>query len=145
MRFPHLGAHHLWTSPVLSGLLRAAHLILSYLQQVGSDNSLCSPLTPAPSSLPAHLAVAKLTHVSKGTGPIFSTAEKLGPRHIHGACRAHSQHSWAAPAQRTHLMPEHTLPSYGHTPYSKHAGLQHLHWRCDFSMNIYKFPINLHL
>lgn len=78
----------------ISSFLRPSQGCTSYpALSPGSDNSLshsCSSLTPSPSPLPVHLAVAELPCLWRHW-PVFSRAEEVGPRQIHGACRAHSQ------------------------------------------------------
>ena len=96
-----------------------------------------APLSPHPHHCYLHAWLWLSSGAPGGTGPAFSPAQEVGPRQ--SPCCLQSpqptQLGLLQPGER-HPMPEHTLPSYGHARYSSHSGLQHLHWRCDFPVNI---------
>lgn len=139
MRFPHLTAHHFWTrhlqfSQDWSGLHISSSPISRKWQFTFSPLLPSHPIpitatctlgcgwahVPPKKALALLLALQRRWDTGRSTVLAEPTANTAG----------------AAPAQRKRRMPEHTLPSYGHARYSNHAGLQHLHWRCDFPMNI---------
>lgn len=106
-----------------------------------------APLSPQPHHRYLHAWLRQSSGASGGTGPAFSTAQEVGPRQ--SPCRLQSpqptQPGMLQPGQR-HLMPEHTLPSYGHARYSSRSALQHLHWRCHFPTNTdisHRLPLTL--
>lgn len=144
MRFPHLTAHHLWTRhPQFSRDCSGLHI---------SSSPICRKWQfTFPPLLPSHPIIAACTlgcgwaHTPpKALAPFSALQRRCDPGRSTVLAEPTANTAGAAPAQRKHLMPEHTLPSYGRARYSNHAG-QHLQRRCDFPMNIYECPVNLYL
>lgn len=139
MRFPHLwqgssssprtGQGFTSHPPPYPGSDRHLHVVI-HLPTPAS-------LSPHPHHRYLHACLWPISGPSGGTGPAFSSAQEVGARH--SPCCLQSpqpaQLGLLQPGER-HLMPEYTLPSYGRARYSNRSGLQHLHWRYDFPVNI---------